>query len=221
MSPEEMFRALMERLQSAEARLNALPRAKDGRDGRDGKDGKDGMPGARGERGATGEAGPQGLPGVDGENGRDGRDGRDGQQGIPGRDGRDGKDGTNGRDGKDGEPGPMGRTGPRGEMGTPGEDGLPGATPRHEWRGTEIRFEIEPGVWGDWVDLKGDRGMAGVSVGGLSASSMRMDGGGAFDSNTGLDGQFADTDFTGIPGVGGGGADTVFAATTFNAGRAI
>jgi len=102
------------------------------------------------------------------------------------------------------------------------ELGTEARMPKHEWRGTEIRFEIEPGVWGQWVDLEGPRGYNGMSVGAgaLSTKRLELDGGGAFDSDTPLDGGFAGTDFTGIPGVGGGGPATVYSPTAFDGGRA-
>lgn len=54
---------------------------------------------------------------------------------------------------KDGERGPRGFEGPIGPM------------PSHEWRGTELRFEESPGVWGKWVDLKGPKGDQGFGGG--------------------------------------------------------
>lgn len=53
--------------------------------------------------------------------------------------------------------GPQGERGKDGEQGLPGLHGEQGPMPKHEWRGTELRFEIEPGVWGEWVDLKGKK----------------------------------------------------------------
>lgn len=48
-----------------------------------------------------------------------------------------------------------------GDRGPRGFEGAIGPMPRHEWKDTQLRFEEEPGVWGKWVDLKGDRGEAG------------------------------------------------------------
>lgn len=97
-----------------------------------------------------------------------------------------------------------------------------GWTPHHEWRGTEIRFEQEPGVWGPWVDVQGDRGRDGIGGGGaMNTKRLEMDGGGAFDENTTLDGKTAGADIASLPGIGGGGADTVFDSRTFNGGRSI
>ena len=82
----------------------------------------------RGERGldGIGETGPPGPPGPPGENGRDGQ---------------------NGKDGKDGQRGLKGDPGPKGDRGPPGPP------PNHQWRGTELRFELPDGEWGEWVDL--------------------------------------------------------------------
>lgn len=97
-----------------------------------------------------------------------------------------------------------------------------GWTPRHEWRGTEIRFELAPGSWGPWTDVQGDRGRDGISGGGaVNTKRLEMDGGGAFDEFTTLDGETAGANIAALPGIGGGGADTVFASATFNGGRAI
>ena len=51
--------------------------------------------------------------------------------------------GPPGKDGKDGKPGPM------------------GPMPKHEWRGTELRFQQTGGKWGKWTDLQGKPGKAG------------------------------------------------------------
>lgn len=114
---------------------------------------------------------------------RDGRDGRDGKDGIDGKDGRDGVhgrrgesafdlaleygfvgtrkeflDSLHGRDGQDGIDGLNGKEGPRGPQGPKGDIG---PMPKHEWRGTELRFQLRDGEWGKYVDLKGDKGEAG------------------------------------------------------------
>lgn len=36
-----------------------------------------------------------------------------------------------------------------------------GPMPKHQWRGSELRFEIEPGKWGKRVDLRGPPGAGG------------------------------------------------------------
>jgi hypothetical protein len=60
--------------------------------------------------------------------------------------------GPPGIEGRQGDVGPRGPQGPRGPI---------GPMPRHEWEGTELRFEIAPGQWGAWVDLQGPRGEPG------------------------------------------------------------
>ena len=45
-----------------------------------------------------------------------------------------------------------GEQGPQGDVGPP---------PRHEWRATELRFELPGNQWGPWVDLQGPRGFGG------------------------------------------------------------
>ena len=42
--------------------------------------------------------------------------------------------------------------------------------PKHEWRGTELRFQQTEGRWGKWVDLQGKPGKAG-SGGGVYVNS--------------------------------------------------
>lgn len=42
---------------------------------------------------------------------------------------------------------------------------ITGPMPDHSWSGTQLRFETEPGVWGSYVDLKGDAVEIGVSGG--------------------------------------------------------
>ena len=41
-----------------------------------------------------------------------------------------------------------------------------GPMPRHQWRGTRLRFEMAPGEWGKWVDLEGPPGAPGSGGGG-------------------------------------------------------
>lgn len=59
-----------------------------------------------------------------------------------------------GKQGEQGMRGPQGATGPMGPM------------PQHEWRGTELRFQMTPDRWGDFVDLQGPKGDPGKSGGG-------------------------------------------------------
>ena len=62
-----------------------------------------------------------------------------------------------------------------------GPAGPVGPMPKHEWKGTAIRFEIEPGKWGKWVDLQGPAGgvayfgvEADQNAAGISAASVYL-----------------------------------------------
>ena len=47
--------------------------------------------------------------------------------------------------------------------GDPGDDGDVGPMPKHQWKGTRLRFEDgERGNWGKWVDLQGRPGSPGA-----------------------------------------------------------
>ena len=92
-----------------------------------------------------------GPPGKDGAPGKDGLDGKDGV-GIRGLAGADGADGARGPDGPQGVPGADGERGPVGPM------------PKHEWRGTQLRFQQTDNRWGKWVDLQGPAGKSGGGV---------------------------------------------------------
>ena len=92
-----------------------------------------------------------GPPGKDGTPGKDGLDGKDGV-GIRGLAGADGADGARGPDGPQGVPGADGERGPVGPM------------PKHEWRGTQLRFQQTGGKWGKWADLQGPAGKSGGGV---------------------------------------------------------
>lgn len=107
------------------------------------------------------EPGPAGKDGAPGATGPAGKDGESGPSGPEGRAGVAGADGRPGRDGKDGRPGATGPTGPAGKDGAPGPMG---PMPKHEWRGTELRFQKDPDTWGRWVDLRGPSGSGAVAV---------------------------------------------------------
>lgn len=101
-------------------------------------------------------------PGPAGKDGQDGKDGLDGKDGIGlrGLAGADGADGARGPDGPQGVPGANGERGPVGPM------------PKHEWKGTQLRFQQTDSKWGKWTDLQGKPGKAGsggVFVGGGSS----------------------------------------------------
>ena len=101
-------------------------------------------------------------PGPAGKDGQDGKDGLDGKDGI-------GLRGIAGADGADGARGP---DGPQGVPGADGERGPVGPMPKHEWKGTHLRFQQTEGQWGKWTDLQGKPGKAGaggVFVGGGSS----------------------------------------------------
>ena len=157
------------------------------RPGRDGRDGRDGDPGPPG----IGEPGPPGRDGKDADPALIAQLATQAAQdaiasiAVP-RDGRDGKDADpelvrrmvlsalaempKPLDGKDADPALIeaevsrllrthkAKPGPRGE---PGTQGPIGPMPRHEWDGTKLRFEIQPGQWGEWVDLRGPKGESG------------------------------------------------------------
>jgi len=65
------------------------------------------------------------------------------------------------KNGKDGEQGPRGPEGPQGPKGD---------KPKHEWRGSKLRFEKPDGTWGKYVDLQGPAGRRGGSGGGGGGS---------------------------------------------------
>ena len=73
--------------------------------------------------------------------------------------------GEKGGRGDDGVNGKAGDQGPRGPQGPKGDQGEIGPMPRHEWKGTELRFEVQPGEWGPYVDLKGPKGDAALGGG--------------------------------------------------------
>ena len=70
--------------------------------------------------------------------------------------------------------------GPRGPMGNPGiqgEMGPMGPIPKHEWKGTKLRFEKPNGKWGAFVDLQGPAGNDGKE--GATRDGRLIKGGGA------------------------------------------
>lgn len=136
-------RVLSRAAELLDARIAALPVAKDGKDGGKGETGEKGdkgdpgVPGERGKDGATGKDGEPGMVGLQGPPGRDGRDGTNGKDGAPGKDGAkglDGKPGDRGAPGKDGEPGAKGE---RGEQGLIGLQGPPGRDGRDGLKGKD------------------------------------------------------------------------------------
>lgn len=72
-------------------------------------------------------------------------------------------------DGKDGDRGPRGPRGPEGPT---------GPAPEHEWKETKLRFEKPDGSWGEFVELKGEKGDNGLMmVRGGGAPSVASTGG--------------------------------------------
>lgn len=104
-----------------------------------------------------GEKGDKGDRGVDGKDGKDGKDGEDGYTPIKGVDYFDGKDG---------------------EDGVKGDKGDKGDKIRHKWKGTKLYLENQDGTFDKGVDLKGDKGFAGLPGISLGASypALRKDG---------------------------------------------
>ena len=92
-----------------------------------------------------GDKGDKGERGATGTRGQKGQDGKDGYTPIKDKDYFDGVDGE------------------KGEKGERGDKGETGKTPKHEWKKTKLRFENPDGTWGEFVNLKGDKGEAGTS----------------------------------------------------------
>ena len=160
------------------------------RHGRDGRDGRDGAPGPRGYPGPIGPQGREGrsayelavsrgfvgsekdwIASLKGDRGEKGDQGERGEKGDVGDRGPIGEQGLRGISGP---PGPEGPQGPKGDRGPQGPQGDPGPPPLHEWRGTELRFELPDGSWGQFVNLqgpKGDRGKNGEYYGGGSTAT--------------------------------------------------
>lgn len=67
--------------------------------------------------------------------------------------------------------------GPEGPPGPPGEPGHIGPMPKHEWRDTELRFEIAPHQWGKWTDLQGPPGRTTHALGGGGSITKIIQGG--------------------------------------------
>jgi len=88
------------------------------------------------------------------------------KDGKNGKDGEKGKIGPTGRTGSQGDRGIMGVQGVKGEQGLEGIPGNPGITPKHEWKGTAVRFQEPDGAWGEWKNLMGMQGDRGYKGGG-------------------------------------------------------
>ena len=150
------------------------------------------------------EPGPQGPDGKDGTDGRNGADGKDGARGPEGPAGKDGARGPEGPAGKDGARGPEGPAGPTGPTGRDGEKGEIGPMPKHEWRGTELRFQSAPGKWGKRVDLRGPAGPSGrVVVAGGGGGDKGPKGDKGDPGEQGIQGPKGDPGEQGIQGLKG------------------
>jgi hypothetical protein len=108
----------------------------------------------KGDQGERGPIGPQGIPGksITGPKGDKGDKGDIGQQGDKGDQGNPGKDGAKGDRGE------------RGFTGVKGIDGVQGPIgpmPKHEKKGLMLRFEKEPGIWGEWIVMPTSGGGGG------------------------------------------------------------
>lgn len=86
--------------------------------------------------------------------------------------------GLRGPPGDDGPQGIAGKRGAQGPTGPRGATGAIGPMPRHEWRNTELRFEMAPGEWGKFVDLRGPAGQPGGG-GGIVSVVQSLGGGGS------------------------------------------
>jgi len=98
----------------------------------------------KGDKGDTGPTGPQGIPGKS-------ITGPKGDKGDKGDPGQKGDKGDKGESGAKGDTGERGERGFQGLKGLDGSKGDIGPMPKHEKKGLMIRFEKEPGTWGEWI----------------------------------------------------------------------
>jgi len=108
----------------------------------------------KGDQGERGPIGPQGIPGKS-------ITGAKGDKGDKGDTGQKGDKGDQGNPGKDGAKGDRGERGFTGVKGIDGVQGPIGPMPRHEKKGLMLRFEKEPGVWGEWIVMPTSGGGGG------------------------------------------------------------
>ena len=82
------------------------------------------------------------------------------------------------------------------------------AKPRHEWSGTQLRFENKDGSWGTYVDLKGDKGDTGAQ-GIQGIPGVKGDTGAqGIQGIPGVKGDKGDRGLQGIQGIPGVKGDT-------------
>lgn len=115
-----------------------------------------------------------------------------------------------------------------------GDKGDKGDIPKHEWKGTKLRFEKPNGGWGKWVDLKGYTAVIQQSGGGNSSGSTSGSGSADFlgltdtpDSYAGQGGKLVavKADVSGLefiaPSAGGAETDPIFTAWDKSTGISI
>lgn len=88
--------------------------------------------------------------------------GPQGPVGPKGDQGPKGDTGAQGETGAQGAQGPMGLVGTQGADGANGEQGSIGPMPKHQNRGDAVRFELEEGVWGKWINLGTSQPVGGI-----------------------------------------------------------
>ena len=98
-------------------------------------------------KGDKGDTGPMGLQGIPGKS----ITGPKGDKGDKGDTGQKGDTGPKGDKGDKGDKGEAGERGFQGLRGSDGSKGDIGPMPKHEKKGLMIRFEKEPGTWGEWI----------------------------------------------------------------------
>lgn len=108
----------------------------------------------KGDQGERGPIGPQGIPGKS-------ITGAKGDKGDKGDVGQKGDKGDQGNTGKDGAKGDRGERGFTGVKGIDGVQGPIGPMPKHEKKGLMLRFEKEPGIWGEWIVMPTSGGGGG------------------------------------------------------------
>jgi len=141
------------------------PKGDRGEKGLDGYRGLKGLQGIKGEQGVPGKQGIQGIQGAQGIRGLQGLKGFPGEKGAQGIIGHKGEKGARGKQGVQGRQGDEGEKGSNGKQGKNGCDGNMGPMPKHQWRGTELRFQLDCKEWGKWTELQGKPGASGTGEG--------------------------------------------------------
>jgi len=108
-------------------------------------------------KGDKGDTGPMGLQGIPGKS----ITGPKGDKGDKGDPGQKGDKGDKGESGAKGDTGERGERGFQGLKGLDGSKGDIGPMPKHEKKGLMIRFEKEPGTWGEWIIMPTSGGGGG------------------------------------------------------------